>query len=363
MSEKISCGTCRKNTVGGQAVIEGVMMKSRDRYSVATRKEDGTIAVSNHPYKSVRAKVKILNLPIIRGAVNFIEMLILSYRTLSVSAQSLGLEGVEESRFEKWLREKFGKSIFDVIMVISVIFGFALALGLFTFLPILITKGINSLIGRELGWIKNLIEGLIKIAIFIVYLWAVSLTKDIRRTFEYHGAEHKSIFCYESGEELTVENARKCRRFHPRCGTSFIFVVLIISILLFSLPFVTWDNMFLRMATKLAMLPLVVGISYEFIMWAGKHDENPVSKVLSAPGLLMQRITTREPDDSQLEVAITALKNALPGEFGLDADAVETSEEKAEDVTAAETVPEDGPEEHKTGESAEKTDENDGQNS
>ncbi len=305
----------RLGTVGGSAVIEGVMMKNRDHYAVSVRLEDGSIRTLVDDCVSVRKKHKILNLPIIRGVVNFVEQMILSYRTLSISADAYGLdEEAEESRFEKWLREKLGASIMDVVMVIATVLGLALGFGLFFFLPILLTKFVDGLAEGSLGWFKNLIEGLIKIAIFLGYLAAVSAMPDIRRTFEYHGAEHKSIFCYESGEELTPENAAKFKRFHPRCGTSFIFVILAISILINSLPFVTWDNALLRMATKLLLLPVIVGIGYEFLMFAGKHD-NALTRVLSAPGLWMQRLTTREPDLAQLEIAISALKAALPDVF------------------------------------------------
>lgn len=344
MSEKQSCdvGICRKNTVGGQAVLEGVMMKSKTRYSVAVRKEDGSISVSNHKFSSIRTKHKILNLPIIRGIVNFIEMLILSYKTLSISADSLGITDEDESKFEKRLKEKFGKSILDIVMVVSTVLGIALALCLFAFVPTVITKWIDSLISGNLGWWKNLIEGVLKILIFIAYIWGVSFMKDIKRTYEYHGAEHKSIFCYESGDELTVENVKKYKRFHPRCGTSFIFVIMIISILLFSLPFVTWDNAALRMITKLLLLPIIVGIGYEFILWSGKHDNNIIAKILSAPGLLMQRLTTIEPDDSQIEVAIAALKSSLPEVFGenpleLKDNSDEDSEKAEEDTKDSES--------------------------
>ena len=304
----------RLGAVGGQAVLEGIMMKSRGSYAIAVRREDGTITTQTHPYSSLRQKHKALNIPILRGIINFVEMMILSYKTLSYSAEAYGGEEIQESRAEKWLREKFGRSIMDIIMVISMILGLALSFGLFFFLPIVTTRGLDSLTGGHLGWFKNLIEGLIKIAIFIAYLLLVSCMKDIRRTFEYHGAEHKSIFCYEAGEELTPENVKKYSRFHPRCGTSFLFVMLILSILIYSLPIFTWDNVFLRFAAKFITLPLIVGLGYEFIMFAGKH-ENVCIRILSAPGLWMQRITTREPDERQIECAITALKLALPDEF------------------------------------------------
>lgn len=306
---------CRLNTVGGQAVLEGVMMKSKERYSVAVRKEDGSITVKDDTFTSIRKKYKILDIPVVRGVVNFVETMKLSFKTLMMSAEAMGLEDFEESKFEKWLNKHFGKSIMNIIMAISTVLGLALGFGLFFFLPIFITKAIDSAAGENLGWIKNLIEGVLKIVIFVGYLFLVSFMKDIRRTFEYHGAEHKSIFCYESGTELTPENVQKFKRFHPRCGTSFMFVMLILSILIFSLPFVTWSNMLLRMITKILFLPLIVGIGYEFIMYAGKHSNNIFIRMLSAPGLWIQRITTLEPDLDQIEVAITALKSSMPSEF------------------------------------------------
>lgn len=306
---------CRRGTVGGQAVLEGVMMKSRDRYSVAVRLENGDIDVTNEKFVPIRTKYKVLGWPFIRGVVNFVEMMKLSYKTLEISAKAMGIdEEAEESKFEKWLREKFGKGLMDVLMVLSTVIGLVLGLGLFFFLPIVVTKGIDTLSGGNLGWFKNLIEGFIKIGIFVAYLALVSLMKDIRRTFEYHGAEHKSIFCYEAGEELTPENVKKFKRFHPRCGTSFMFVMLLIGILFYSLPIFTWTSSVIRLLTKLIFLPVIVALGYEFIMYAGKHD-NLFVKILSQPGLWMQRITTREPDETQIEVAIAALKSALPNEF------------------------------------------------
>lgn len=316
----------RLGLVGGQAVLEGVMMKSRDRVSLAVRGDDGKISVKNTTFSSLRKKNGFFNIPIIRGCVNFVEMMKLSYTTLEDSATMLGLDDIdEETKFDKWIKKKFGDKLMRVVMMISMVLGVALALGLFTFLPAFITKGINHLTHDSLGWWQNPISGGIRIVIFIIYMLLVSLMKDIRRTFEYHGAEHKSIACYEAGMELTPANAKKCTRFHPRCGTSFIFVIMIISILIFSV--VKWDmNIFAMIGLRLCLLPLVVGIGFEFLMFAGKHP-NPVTLALSYPGLLMQRITTKEPDESQLEVAITALKNAMPDEFP------EVSE-KAEDGAA-----------------------------
>lgn len=305
----------RIGAVGGQAVLEGVMMKSTDRYSVAVRKDDGSISVSNHPFTSVKDRCKLLKLPIVRGVVNFIETLQLSFKTLTISAEAMGIDELEpESRFEKWLVRRFGENIMNLVMGVSTVFAVLLCVVLFIFLPSLSTKGIDILVGGRLGWFKNLIEGVIKILIFIAYLALVSLMPDIRRTYEYHGAEHKSIFCYENGEELTPENVKKYKRFHPRCGTSFLFIMMIISIVVASLPFMTWDNLLLRLVSKLLLLLPTIGIGYEFIRYAGTH-ENALVRILSAPGLWIQRITTREPDYSQMEVAIAALKSSLPKEF------------------------------------------------
>ncbi|MBQ4602240.1 MAG: DUF1385 domain-containing protein [Clostridia bacterium] len=306
---------CRLGTVGGEAVLEGVMMKGKDgTMGVAVRREDGTVVVTKEKHTSVRKKHKILNLPIIRGVVGMVESFLLSFKVLNISAEVYG-EGIDEepSKFEKWLEKKFGKSLMDFVMVIASVLGVALALGLFMYLPMIIAKWIENLAGADIGNWKTVVEGFLKIGIFIAYLSLVSLMKDIRRTFEYHGAEHKSIFCYEAGEELTPENVKKYSRFHPRCGTSFMFVMLIISILIFM--FVPWpDKLWIRFFIKLPLMPVAVGLGFEFIMLAGKYD-NWFIRMLSAPGLFMQRITTREPDEKQLEVAIIALKTALPEDF------------------------------------------------
>jgi len=303
---------CRRGKIGGEAVLEGIMMKAGGRYSVALRQQDKKIRISDHKYTTIRDKYKILRLPIIRGVVNMVESFILSYKVLGVSADAYGLEEEEPSRFEKWLEKTFGKSIMDIVMVIAGVLGVVLGFGLFFYLPMFVTKGIDALAGGALGWFKNVIEGCMRIGIFVLYVWAVSFMSDIRRTFQYHGAEHKTIFCYEQGLELTVENVRAQQRFHPRCGTSFIFVVLIVSIIFAS--FITWDSLAVRLLIKLPMLPLIVGLSFEFIMYAGKHD-NLFTKILSAPGLWMQRMTTKEPDDDQIEVAIAAVKDALHDEY------------------------------------------------
>ena len=307
----------RLGAVGGQAVLEGIMMRNGDNYAVGVRRETGEISIAKDTFVSVRKKHKILDLPIIRGSVNMVESMILSFRTLETSAEQFGIEETAEepSKFEKWLDKHFGGNLMDVLMNVAMIIGVCLSLGLFFFLPSFITKLADTyLFGGNMGWWRNLCEGVMKIVIFIAYLLLTSLMKDIRRTFEYHGAEHKTIFCYEAGEELTPENVKKYKRFHPRCGTSFLFIIILLNILIFSLPIFTWENVFIRFGTKLLTLPVVVGVGYEFLRFAGKHP-NPVTHFLSLPGLLMQRITTREPDESQIEVAIHALKAAMPEEF------------------------------------------------
>ncbi len=299
----------RCGTVGGQAVIEGVMMKSKQRYTTAVRTLDGGIVTSTGTTKSIKDKIKLFKLPVLRGFVNFIETMVLSISTLTYSAEAIGIEE-EESKFEKWLEKHFGKSVTTIAVGIGTVLGLLLAFGLFFVLPTTVSKFADEYL-IPLGFFKNILEGLIRIAIFVGYVALVALMPDIKRTYEYHGAEHKSIFCHESGLALTVENVKKQKRFHPRCGTSFLFIMLILGIIISSLPFIPWDNILLRILIKICMLPFIVGLGYEIIMFAGKHD-NIAVRIFTAPGLWLQRITTREPDDSQIEVAIVALKSALP---------------------------------------------------
>lgn len=314
----------RRGKVGGQAVLEGVMMKSGDRVALTVRKDDGTMETKNSTFVSAKAKHPICNLPIIRGVVSFVESLILSFSTLNDSAEMLGIdEELNEPKKKNEDGTEKESHALDIMMGISMVLGVALFLFLFMFLPTFFTKLIERLTG-DLGLFKSVIEGVIKISLFVAYMLLVSLMKDIRRTFEYHGAEHKSIFCYEAGKELTVENVREQSRFHPRCGTSFMFVMLGISI--FSGLFITWENMIVRVLLKLLLLPLVMGVGYEFLMYAGKHD-NAFVRILSAPGLWMQRITTREPDDAQIECAIASLKAAMPEEFPPESKTEETADE------------------------------------
>ena len=295
---------CRLNQVGGEAVLEGVMMKAGERTATACRLPSGAITVIPGEFVSARKKHKILNIPIVRGVVNFVEMLMLSMKTLTASAEVAASEEDDAP----------AKSAFAAVSVVATILGVVLAVALFLFLPKIAVAGIERLFDVSLGLWGAVIEGAIKILFFLLYLVLVSLMPDIRRTFEYHGAEHKSIACYEAGDELTPANAKKHTRFHPRCGTSFLFVMLALGIVIgvllrIFLPGSVIGNHLLYTGIRLLVLPLVVGIGFEYIMFAGKHD-NIVTKIFSAPGLWFQRITTREPDESQLEVAITALKYA-----------------------------------------------------
>ena len=316
---QLDCG--RLGKVGGQAVLEGVMMKAGSRTVTTCRKEDGSLVVTDDSFVSVRKKHKILNLPILRGIINFVEMMILSVKTLGASADALGLDDAEEeSRFEKWLKEKCGVKITAVVMGIATVLGLALSVLLFVLLPGWISYGLNLIVGvafgADLGVFTAVVEGVVKVGIFLAYLSLVSLMPDIKRTFMYHGAEHKSIACFEAGEELTPENAMKHLRFHPRCGTSFMFFMILLGIIagLFIKFWIPGLDMWAYSLIRIAILPLLVGVGFEVIMLAGKHV-NPVTKFISAPGLWVQRITTKEPTLDMLEVAIVSIKCALRDDF------------------------------------------------
>ena len=307
----------RLGKVGGQAVIEGVMMKAGTRTVTTCRKEDGTIIVNDGNFESVRKKHKILNIPILRGVINFVEMMMLSFKTLGVSAEALELDDEKD----KQKKAEGKKTTTDLVMIIGLILGVALAVVLFMLLPGLVSDFAAYLINKISGYqinatLRAVIEGAAKIVIFILYLVLVALMPDIKRTFMYHGAEHKSIACFEAGCELTPENAKNYTRFHPRCGTSFMFVMILLGVIVGIVINNLFPglNRFLLTAIRLLILPLVVGLGYEFIMFAGKHD-NPITRTLSAPGLWMQRITTREPTEDMLEIAIISLKCSLRDDF------------------------------------------------
>lgn len=307
-----------KTSVGGQALIEGIMMQGPKGAAISVRTPDGTIDTEMLEVKHIKDKIKFFGWPLIRGVVNYIESMMFGYKCLMISAEKSGLEDIEEeessSKLDKWLSEHINKKVMAVITGIASVLGVGLAFLLFFYLPTLAVDFINKLAGGVLDSFRALFEGVIRMAIFVAYIALVSLMKDIKRTFMYHGAEHKTIFCYENDLELTVENVRKMSRFHPRCGTSFIFVIIIISVILSSTISVAFpalrDQTVIWMAIKLLILPLVAGLSYEFIKYAGKHD-NLFINILSAPGLWMQRLTTKEPDDSMIEVALEAFKAVI----------------------------------------------------
>jgi uncharacterized protein YqhQ len=291
----------KPKAVGGQAVIEGIMMKGPEDIAIAVRKPDGEIVVSKEKLKASRKVIS--KIPILRGIYGFVDAMVLGVKALMYSAEFI--EDEEEKGKEKKpskLDEFMEKNIIWISVVISVMF----SVGLFILLPTVLVGFLKGFTDSNL--VLNGIEGIVRIAIFLGYLLAVSNMKDIKRVFEYHGAEHKTIFCYEYGEELTVENVKKHGRLHPRCGTSFLFIVMIVSILLFS--FFTWSSILVRLLTRLLLIPVVAGISFEIIKWAGK-SQSKLSCAISAPGMWLQKITTREPDDKQIEVAIEALKNVL----------------------------------------------------
>ena len=295
----------KKTSIGGSALIEGVMMRGPFTTAMAVRKPEGELDISEWETEK-GAKPWYKKAPFIRGSFNFIDSMAVSYKCLMKSAEIAGFEE-EPSAFEKKLEKLFGESFSKVLSGFAMVLGVLLAVLLFMVLPTVLVSLIKPFISSQ--WLMALCEAVVKIAIFMAYIIAISRMSDIKRVFQYHGAEHKTIACYEAGEELTVENVKRHSRFHPRCGTSFILIVLIVSALVFSL--VTWDKLIVRIALKLICLPIVVGITYEIIKLAGRYD-NVCTRIISAPGLWMQRFTTNEPDAGQIEAAIAAMLPCIP---------------------------------------------------
>ena len=298
-------------SIGGQALVEGIMMRGPKVTAVGVRKPDVSIDVSEQPTQNLKDRYPILGWPIIRGTAAMIDSLRIGFKALNESAEKSveGLEEEEPSRFEKWLDRVFGEKIMNVIMGIAMVLGLAVAVALFFMLPTWLVNLIKMGAGEGLEPWRSLIEGVMRIAIFIGYVALCGLQPDLRRTFQYHGAEHKTIFCYENGEELTVENVRRHIRFHPRCGTSFMVIMLGLGIVVgFFIPF---TNPLLRTFVKLLCIPLVMGLGYELIRLCGRRD-NRLTRIIAAPGLWVQRITTKEPDDSMIEVAIAAMEKVIP---------------------------------------------------
>lgn len=300
-----------KTSIGGQAVIEGIMMRGPEKTSLAVRLPNGSLDVETWENPKITAWYK--KTPFVRGIFNFVDTMRLGYKCLMKSADKAGFDEGEPDKIDLWLNRHFGEKATAALTGFASVIAVVAAVLMFLILPTFAVKGLDMLL--PLGGFASLIEGLIKIAILVGYMAAVSRMKDIHRMFQYHGAEHKTIFCYEAGEELTVENVRRQRRFHPRCGTSFLLIVVIVSVLVTS--FVTWSNPWLRVVLKILLLPVVVGISYEIIKLAGRYT-NLCTRMISAPGMWLQHITTQEPEDDMIEVAIASLKPVLPSVEGSD---------------------------------------------
>ena len=295
----------KSSGIGGQAVMEGIMMRNGSEYSVAVRKENGEIEVKKETYKGVGSKCKLFRLPFIRGIFSFVDSLVLGMKSLNYSASLFMEDGEEEEpgRFEKWLQKKFGDKAEKVIMDLTMVISIILARGIFMVFPTWVSTLMKPLLGNGI-WMA-LFEGVLRIAIFIAYVGLISLMPDIKRTYMYHGAEHKCINCIEHGLPLTVENVMKSSKEHKRCGTSFLLIVMVISILFFLV--IRPETLWLRLVSRILLIPVIAGVSFEFLRLAGNSD-NPVVNLLSKPGLMLQGLTTKEPDEKMAEVAICAVE-------------------------------------------------------
>ncbi len=313
-----------RTSIGGQALIEGILMRGPEKQAIVVRDQEKKLVEKVEDLRFIKDRYPILGAPLIRGTVNFLDSMVNGVKALMYSADFYPEEEtVQPSKFELWLEEHIvSKKLESVIVALAVVLGVGMSVFLFMVLPTFLTGGILHFFPDFPMWGRNLAEGLLKIVIFLLYLIFCSKQKDIYRVFQYHGAEHKTIFCYEAGLPLTVENVRVQPRHHPRCGTSFLFVVIFVSIIFSSILFGIWPvtNVWLRTAAHLILLPLVVGVTYEFNRWVGRHvQESALAKILTAPGLWMQNFTTNEPDDGMIECAIRALELVLPSEKGKDA--------------------------------------------
>ena len=312
MANNKDCGF--RTSIGGQALIEGILMRGPKKQAIVCRTADGLVEKVEE-LKFIRDRYPILGWPLIRGCATFLDSMVKGMQALTYSAELVPVEDQEPDKLDQWIEKHFeAEKASKIVIGTAVVLGIALALFLFIFLPTLIVGFIKPLTQNLV--VRNLSEGVVKIVILLCYMRLCSCVSDVKRLFSYHGAEHKTIFCYEHGKPLTVENVRTESRFHPRCGTSFLLVVVVVSILVNSV--VTLTNSFARMGCHLLLLPLVVGISYEINRWCGRHD-NWLSAALSAPGKWLQHMTTNEPDDSMIECAIRAMELVIPEEKGSDA--------------------------------------------
>lgn len=307
--------TIRVTSIGGQALMEGIMMRGPKKTTMGVRKYDGSIELEEIEPLNLTQKYKLLRIPIIRGVANMIDSLVTGNKALMRSADKAmeGEEVPEEemSKLDKWLDKHFGEKMVSFIMGASVVIAVLFCVAVFFFVPTLLFNLLASafpFLNDHIIW-RSAFEGILRIILFLVYMGLVTLNKDVKRVFQYHGAEHKTIFCYEHGLDLTVENVRKQIRFHPRCGTSFIVLMLIVGILIGL--FIPFTNVWLRSSLKILLLPVTVGIGYELIRICGRHD-NIVTRIIAAPGVWMQHITTKEPEDDMIEVAIEAMKDVIP---------------------------------------------------
>ena len=299
--------------IGGQALIEGIMMKSPEKTALCVRTPDGSIDTSFLEQKSIKEKFKILKLPVVRGVVGFAESMIQGYKAMMLSADKSGFTDLEDAETDK----KDTNAFIGAVMALGTVLGLALSLVLFMYLPRLFVSGLGWLFSTEISskLLRSSIEQFIKLSIFVLYVWCVSFMKDIKRVFMYHGAEHKTIFCYEKGLPLTVENVKKQSRFHPRCGTSFMILMILISIVLSTVLQIIFPGVYavkwLWVVAKILMIPLTCGVGYEVLKICGRY-ENLFTRIISAPGMWLQRLTTKEPEDDMIEIAIAALKACEP---------------------------------------------------
>lgn len=309
-----------RTSIGGQALIEGILMRGPEKQAIVVRSKEGLVEKVEE-LKLIRDRYPILGLPVLRGTVTFVDSMVRGVKALMYSADFFPEEEGEPSKLDLWLEKKLGsEKLQKLVVALAVVLSLGLTIGLFMILPTFLAGLLGRFIPNVV--IHNLVESVIKLLIFFGYLLLCSKQKDIQRVFQYHGAEHKTIFCYEAGLPLTVENVRIQPRHHPRCGTSFLFVVIFVSILVSSVVFGIWPitNAGLRTLVHLILLPLVVGITYEFNRWVGRHvQDSKLAQFLTAPGLWMQNFTTNEPDDSMIECAIRSLELVLPSEKGKDA--------------------------------------------
>ncbi|MBE6963916.1 MAG: DUF1385 domain-containing protein [Ruminococcaceae bacterium] len=321
MTEKKSCAF--RTSIGGQALIEGIMMRGPEKQSIVVRDQEGNLVEKVEDLKFIKDRYPILGWPLVRGTVNFLASMVNGVKALMYSAEFYpDEEAAQPSKFDQWLEKHIpSKQLESIVITLAVVLGVGLSVFLFMVLPTFLTGGVLHFFPDFPMWGRNLMEGVLKIMIFIGYLIVCSKQKDIYRVFQYHGAEHKTIFCYEAGLPLTVDNVRGQTKHHPRCGTSFLFVVIFVSILFSGVVFGIWPitNTLLRTLIHLLLLPLVVGVTYEFNRWVGRHaQEGGLAKVLTAPGMWLQNFTTNEPEDGMIEVAIRAMELVLPSEQGKD---------------------------------------------